>query len=325
MSRLRRIGGEVERTWDRLMPGRGGDPLLDPYRGYATPESLVLRGRVLTSLRRTAPEPESSRWTNLREMLSLFLTDEVAGIPVTVPEAGVSGRSDGEGYLTLEVPRGDRPAGWREIAVEIAGRPESRRDFPILIPRAEARLGVISDIDDTLMETGAYSLARNLWTTFTGSALSRHVYPDAVALIRALHDGRNPVFYVSSSPWNLHHFLDRVFARCELTPGPMFLRDLGLSGTAGHKDHKAEAIDRILAANPDLPFVLIGDTGQKDAFVYRDAIARHRGRIEQVVLREPSVGAPPSSLAAIGEIEAAGIPCRHAPDFTGMAIVEARR
>ncbi len=56
------------------------------------------------------------------------------------------------------------------------------------------------DIDDTMMQTGAYSLARNLWTTFTGSALTRDVFPDAVALMTRLHDGMNPVFYVSSAP-----------------------------------------------------------------------------------------------------------------------------
>jgi phosphatidate phosphatase APP1 len=95
----------------------------------------------------------------------------------------------------------------------------------------------------------------------------------------------------------------------------MFLRDLGLAGTRGHKDHKGAAVDAILAANPGLPFVLIGDTGQKDAFVYRDAIARHPGRIERVILREPVVGAPQASLDAIAEIQAAGVACHHARDF----------
>lgn len=317
MTRLRRFGSAVERWWERLMPGRGREPLLDPYRGFATPDHLVVRGRVLTALRRTRPEPEHSWWTNLRQMVSLFLTNEVAGVPVAAG-AGVTARSDPEGYLWIEVPRGTPEPGWRTVDVEIAGRRESRRAFPVLVPDPAARLGVISDIDDTLMQTGAYSLARNLWTTFTGSALTRHIFPDAVELVRELHAGVNPIFYVSSSPWNLHHFLDRVFGRSGLVPGPMFLRDLGLSGTPGHRGHKGAAIDRIFAANPGLRFVLAGDTGQKDAFVYRDAIARHPGRVLGVILREPGVGAPRASLAAIAEIEAGGVPVHHAPDFSGV-------
>ena len=316
MSILGRAGTRIERGWERLTARKGGNPLLEPYRGYATPDHLVVRGRVLTALRRTEPEPEHSRWMNLRQMAGLFLTDEVSG--VSVRAAGATAISDVEGYIRLDVPRtGDHAAGWAEVHVEISGRPASRCGFPVLVPGPSARRGVISDVDDTMMRTGAYSLARNLWTTFTGSALTREIFPDAVELMRALQDGANPVFYVSSSPWNLHHFLDSVFARAGLVPGPMFLRDLGLAGTRGHKDHKAAAIDAILAANPGLPFVLVGDTGQKDAFVYRDAIHRHPGRIERVILREPVVGAPEASRAAIAEIEALGVPCHHEADFRG--------
>ena len=314
MSALRRIVAALRGASGRLHR-RSHDPVLDPYRGFATPDALVVRGRVVTALRRTRPEPEHSRLTNLLQMIALFLTNEVAGVKVVASGAGVTATSDDEGYIWLEVPRDPRLSGWRIIDVEIAGAPGSRRGFPVMIPDPASRLGIISDIDDTLMHTGSYSLARNLWTTFTGSALTRHVYPDAVALIRRLHGGTNPVFYVSSSPWNLHHFLDRVFARAELVPGPMFLRDLGLARTAGHADHKGEAIDRILAANPRLRFVLIGDTSQKDAFAYRDAVARHPGRIAMVVLREPVVGAGPASRAAIADIEATGTPCHHAADF----------
>jgi phosphatidate phosphatase APP1 len=239
-------------------------------------------------------------------------------VPVHSPETRRATRSDAEGYVRLELPRGEHHRGWNEVHLEIEGLPATRTGFPVLVPPREARLGVISDVDDTMMRTGAYSLWRNLWTTFTGSALTREVFADAVELVARLHDGANPVFYVSSSPWNLHHFLDAVFARVELVPGPMFLRDLGLTGARGHGDHKGAAIDAILAANPGLPFVLIGDTGQKDAFVYRDAIRRHPGRIERVILREPMVGAPQASRAAIGEIVAAGVPCHHVRDFSGV-------
>ena len=316
MSVLRKTGSRLERGWERLT-AKGGDPVLDAYRGYATPDCLIVRGRVLTALRRTEPEPETSKWANLLQMVGLFLTSEVSGVPVHSAETGRATKSDAEGYVRLPILRDAHEPGWNEVHLQISGRPATRRGFPVLVPQADAVRGVISDVDDTMMRTGAYSLARNLWTTFTGSALTREIFPDAVELVSRLHEGKNPVFYVSSSPWNLHHFLDAVFARAGLVPGPMFLRDLGLSGNRGHKDHKGAAIDEILMANPALPFVLIGDTGQKDAFVYRDAIARHPGRIERVILREPVVGAPRSSLDAIEEIEATGVPVHHGRDFEG--------
>lgn len=315
----------LEWAWPTRVPER---PVLEAYRGYGSPEGLVLRGRVLASLRRTTPDPAHSRWQNLRQMASLFLTTEVAGVRVVAPGSGHEALSDEEGYVTLIVPGSDA-AGWQDVAVEIAGDPESRVQLRARVPGAAARLGVISDIDDTVMETGAYSLRRNLWTTFTGSALTRRIFPDAVALMTHLTGGeRNPVYYVSSSPWNLHYFLARVFDRAGLAAGPMFLRDLGLSQdkfiTGTHGDHKGSAIDRILAATPDLPFALVGDTGQHDAEVYLAACRRHEGRIRAVILREPRPGADAKSCDAMAGIEALGVPVIHAPDFADVPDALAR-
>lgn len=315
-----RVTNGIGRVWPRKVPER---PVLDAYRGYGSSGGLVLRGRVLGALRRTAPDPEHSRWQNLRQMASLFFTDEVAGVRVVAPDHGAEALSDEEGYVTLEVP-GTGTEGWQGVDVEIAGDSNSRVQFRALVPSASARCGIISDIDDTMLETGSYSLLRNLWTTFTGSALTRRVFPDAVVLMDHLSDhGRNPVYYVSSSPWNLHHFLDRVFERAGLQAGPMFLRDLGIDSdkfiTGTHGDHKGDAIERILAATPKLPFILMGDTGQHDAQVYLEACRRNPCRIRAVILREPGPGADAGSRAAMKATEAEGVTVVHGPDFAQVA------
>ena len=291
-------------------------PVLDPYFGYATPEGVVLRGRVLSHLRRATPDAQQSKLANLRQMASLFITDEVQGVTVTA--GGERALSDAEGYVRLVVP-GDFDPGWATIDMAIEG--QEAVPCHARIPPPDAAYMIVSDIDDTMIETGAHSLARNLWTTFTGSALTRQAHDDAVELMEAMAaGGRNPVFYVSSSPWNLHDFLEGLFAHEGVPRGPMFLRDLGITEEgvgASHGTHKGRAIDAILAANPDLSAYLMGDSGQKDAIVYRDAIARHPGRIRGVALREPAPGVGDDDAAAIAEIEAAGVPCFHAPSFDG--------
>ena len=362
--RLRRAALGVERALDRLLTFkvRRRPPLIEPYIGYATPETLIARGRVLTYLRRQAPAPEQRWFTNLRQMLLLFLTDEVEGVRLRAGPrpgdgagdvAGAGGgpgagdgpdaMSDVEGYFTLVLPRGGGGSGggampaegpWIEVEAHIEGS-EVRAALPVLVPGEDARLGVISDIDDTVMETGAYSLARNLWTSLTGNALTRRVYPDSVALLDGLSEGgRNPVFYVSSSPWNLHHFLEAVFDRAGLVAGPMFLRDLGLSVATGEADahrerraggahggHKGAAIDTLMEANPGLPFWLLGDTGQHDAEIYLDAARRHPGRVVRVALREPGPGPDAEARAAMEALRGLGVEVTSGRDF--QAVVEA--
>lgn len=313
-----------EAVLDRIRPRDTPEaPVLDTYRGYGVPGGVVLRARVLAALRRTTPDPGQSRWQNLKEMASLFLTHEVAGVRVHACESGAAGVSDEEGYVTIRVD-GDFGPGWHQVALRIDDVPDSRTAARAMVPSSEARLGVISDIDDTMMHTGAYSLARNLWTTFTGSAQTRRIFPDAIVLMDHLSDhGRNPVYYVSSSPWNLHAFLEQVFDRAGLVAGPIFLRDLGIGEdkfiTRGHGTHKSGAIDTILTANPGLDFVLIGDTGQHDAEIYLDAAHRHAGRIRAVILREPGPGADDTSRAAISSLKRLGVIVAHGTDFSDVA------
>ncbi|CTQ33484.1 phosphatase domain-containing protein [Jannaschia rubra] len=320
-----RLARRVEHLLERIGARPGAAPVLEAYCGYSTPDGLILRGRVLTHLRGVQPDPRQSKWVNLRQMLSLFLTDEVA--EVTVTGGGTRAVSDAEGYVTLTVAAGaaDFAAGapWAGVPVRIDDDPGTEIAFPVRLTPARAEWIVISDVDDTMIETGAQSLIRNLWTTFTGSALTRRVHEDAATLMRQLTRGDvNPVFYVSSSPWNLHRFLEGIFALNCVPRGPMFLRDLGVGDDGigdSHHDHKGAAIDAILAANPGLSCWLLGDTGQHDATVYRDAVLRHPGRVLGVALREPVPGASDDDAEAIAAIEAAGVPCFHGPTFDGAA------
>ncbi|UWQ43827.1 DUF2183 domain-containing protein (plasmid) [Leisingera aquaemixtae] len=322
---LHRTALHAENLLDRLLPRKvrsGADLVIDPYIGYATPEALIVRGRVLTQLRHSAPRAGQGVLRNVRQMISLFLTDEAAGI--TVCHGDATAVSDEEGYfqLPLPLPPGRAP-GWHDIPVAVADS-KAQTVCPVLIPRPDARYLVVSDIDDTVMKTSAYSLVRNLWTTFSGNALTRHVFPDSADLLRKLsQQGRNPVFYVSSSPWNMHAFLDQVFRQADMVRGPMFLRDLGLSETqfisAGHGSHKGQSIDLLLNAHPELPAILMGDTGQKDASIYGAAVRRHPGRIAAVLLRVPADGLSADDERDLAKLRETGITVIAAPSFEGAA------
>ncbi len=69
-------------------------------------------------------------------------------------------------------------------------------------------------------------------------------------------------------------------------------------------------IDAVMAANPTLPFILIGDSGQKDASVYASAVERHPGRVLAVHIHDVlPAGSPMETVkAALRRIEAAGVP-----------------
>ena len=305
---LARIASVAERVFDAVKPKREyGEIEIDPYYGHATPENIVLRGRVLTRRAIAAVEElevDPTIWTNFKSMIALFNTREIADVRIS--SGNTETFSDEEGYFELILPRPKTKGGW--VSQEIRfGETQSPAELIALLPAETAEYGIISDIDDTLIKTDAWSLSRNLWNSLTGNAQSRHVFPDAVDLISQLHAGVNPVYYVSSSPWNLHGFLGEIFERAGLIRGPKFLRDLGISDrkfiTDTHGKHKGSAIDEILSANPDLSFILLGDTGQYDAQVYFEAIKRHPDRIQKIILRAPNPKLSKSNRDWIAKIE----------------------
>lgn len=317
---LHRTVLRAERIGDRLFHRTGHGRDIDAYIGYATPEHVILRGRVLSGLRHITPGADQSKWTNFRQILGMFMTDEVRG--ATVRSGSVEAQSDEEGYFTLALPRDDR-TGWSTEDIYVDGRddPVSCRVF---VASDKAQFMVISDIDDTMLETGAYSLVRNLYTSFTGNSGTRRIFADAIDLMTRLNNGgQNPVYYVSSSPWNLHDFLADIFTNSGLIEGPMFLRDLGISETKliteGHGNHKGASIDHILRANPDLPAVLLGDTGQHDAQIYRDVIERHPDRIIAVGLRTPGPGMNAADDHDLSALTETGVPSFAYPDFLRFA------
>ena len=83
----------------------------------------------------------------------------------------------------------------------------------------------------------------------------------------------------------------RALHRAERDPArAQFLRDLGWDASkfirSRHADHKLGAIETLLEFYPRLRFILIGDSGQHDAVIYREVVRRHPGRILAVYIRE---------------------------------------
>ena len=153
------------------------------------------------------------------------------------------------------------------------------------MPAAGARFGIISDVDDTILQTGVQRVGRMIVQTFTGSSLTRTPFPGAVELYRDLAADVNPVFYVSSSPWNLHAFLLAFLRHRGFPLGPVLLRDL--LGTVGGSRAEARAASaRSSTCTRDLPFVLLGDSGEKDPEIYADIVREHPGRVLAVYIRE---------------------------------------
>jgi phosphatidate phosphatase APP1 len=275
------------------------------YRGYGNGSRAVIHGRVKRGRTLAPSEAGDSLLTNLRNTYRRVDADPVPLADVAIEWAGTSAmlKADDEGFLSGMVqrpsPAQDLPE-WGEYHAELVF-PAVATGGPviatgeILVPPSTARFGVISDIDDTVIQSHVSNVIQAARTVLLGNARTRLPFAGVAAFYRALYDGaarneHNPVFYVSSSPWNLYDVIAEFMDLQKIPRGPLLLRDwdigLGALGASRHHDHKAAAIRSIMQMYPELPFILIGDTSQHDPEIYRHIVEEFPGRIQAIYIRD---------------------------------------
>lgn len=311
-NKLTRIASGIEDRYDNLIFSlrsrlRLNDPLqILTYRSYGTPSRLYVKGRVVEDKKIVKGSENDSILNNLLNMYRRFESDEIPGAKLLVRFANKEHivTTDQEGYFVInlspEVPVISEDM-WFEVEIELIDAPVPftpglKATAEVLIPPIDAEYGIISDIDDTIVRTGATDLLAMSRNTFFHNAYTRLPFAGVSEFYKALLLGRNgkrnnPFFYVSSSPWNLYELLRDFMDLNKIPEGPLLLRDFGLDrdkiGTAGgHMGHKFKEIQNLLIAYPTLNFVLIGDSGQEDPVIYREVVRKFPGRILAVYIRD---------------------------------------
>jgi len=304
-ARLTELIHNTEQTFDSLKSvleeklHLNGRPTVHPYFGYGTADTLYLRGRVLASQPFTSAETEDTIFENLLNTYRHINSDEIGGatIEAICDEHTIEVTSDEEGYffVTLPAPATDEtiiditltlksPLAENGATMTTTGK--------VFRPSANAQFGVISDIDDTVMYSSATNYLRAAQLMFLRNFRTRTPFPGVATLYQALNcaqDSTNPMFYISSSPWNLFDLLTDFFELQGVPWGPLFLKDYGITEdtllSSGHGKHKMTQFDTILATYPDMQFVILGDNGQKDPEIYSQVIAKYPGRIKAAYIR----------------------------------------
>jgi phosphatidate phosphatase APP1 len=296
------LGGVVRAIGSTL----NNDPFeLIPYRGYGNSRRAYVHGRALEVRKVSASTDSDSTFRNLLNTYRRAEADPLPLAQVVVEYANTSlaMTADDEGFfsgwieLTQPVSGDDE---WLEYKVSLSA-PADPADATvsgkgeILVPPSSARFGVISDIDDTVIQSRVSNFLQAARTVMLGNARTRLPFPGVAAFYRALRNGaggdeRNPIYYVSSSPWNIYDVISEFMAIQKIPTGPLVLRDWdigwNLLSSSRHHVHKDAAIRNIIKLHPEMQFILIGDTSQQDPEIYRQVVAEFPHRVKAIYIRD---------------------------------------
>jgi phosphatidate phosphatase APP1 len=278
------------------------DLFILPYRGYANDHSFFVKGRVLEDEELLSGKSES-QIRNIIDSLKRFETDELpdAAIKMDLEGRTLETKTDHEGYFIFneqwDKSRTEAEQ-WIKVKFELpnhknTGGQAIHGEGEIYLPSKRADFGILTDIDDTVLQTHVTSRfkLKMIYATFAKNAKQRLPMEGIVDLFRVLTKGGdgqrvNPIFYVSSSPWNIYDLLAEFMDIRGLPKGPILLRDYGIDPSGAFSNHKMETISRVLKTYPDLPFVMLGDTAHNDADFYIDLAKHFPGQIKVIYIRQ---------------------------------------
>jgi len=285
-----------------------GNPKILPYISFGNQTNLYVRGRIVEARELTISDKDQSIWNNIYAMLKRYISNEIPHVKlkaefngqIQYAESNEYGEFEFNFVLLKPLPQGQI---WHMVPITLID--EAFCDTTcemavaeVMVSIPESQYGIISDIDDTILISHSTSLLKKLRLMLLKNATTRLPFEGVAAFYRALHSGGqdnhalNPLFFVSSSEWNLYDLLLDFCKHQNIPKGMFLLHDLkvGLlklfrSGRGKH-DHKILKIKHILAIFQKLDFILIGDSGQKDPEIYQSIIEQYPDRIKAVYIRD---------------------------------------
>ncbi|RZV69007.1 MAG: DUF2183 domain-containing protein [Flavobacteriaceae bacterium] len=286
------------------------DPLqIIPFQSYGTASHFHIRGRALEDEK--IDLSQKSYFNLLINSWKRFESDEIKHVllDIKLPNNRILNvKTDSHGYYHVEetingLDQFIDDHGWLNYEVSYADanikrtiQQKNKFRGELLIPSGHSNFGVISDIDDTILHTGVVSNLKwqVIFNTLFKNAAMRSPLNGASEFYQKLHKGKsgleaNPIFYVSHSPWNLYRYLEYFLSENDFPKGPILLRSFKTilrRKSKGEKPQKHKEILKLLETYPELQFILIGDSGERDPDIYLEISQQFPSRIKAIYLRQ---------------------------------------
>lgn len=302
------------------------DPIIIyPYRSYGFNGKIFLKGRVLEREKVVHGESNGdSTWAKLWRLFKRYESDEIpyAKIKANFKEKSIDFITDDEGFFDEEINYNTKELNiWEKVKYTLLTNPAEpgkkvTAEGEVMIPDENSDFGIISDVDDTIIQSHALSPIKKLRTLAMNTAENRVAFPGVAALYKALtHDQenyKNPLWFISGSSWNLYDLLNDFCRIKNIPQAPFQLRKLGITKQQWVKaatiEYKMKEIRPVMDLMEPLPFIFIGDSGQKDPEIYKKVVEEYPNRVKAIYIRDVSPPKRDKEVKKIaGELKEIGV------------------
>lgn len=328
MHRAARIEDRMHAYREKRARKRNYAVTVVPYPGYGSTQWIRVLARVLLTknprpgsraARKMQKRSESVRgW---RSFTSVPINEVIVTIRINGHEMVV--KADRGGVVDTHIEMSLEP-GMHTVQLQAEDSEVAEAQIHVVSP--DARIGLVCDVDDTVMVTALPRPFLAAWNSFVLDEHARVPTPGmAVFLSRVAQIAEGmPVVYLSTGAWNVAPTLRRFLGRNLYPQGTLLLTDWGPTRDRmfrSGREHKEKQLRRLAHEFPEIKWILVGDDGQHDEAIYAEFEKEHPDSVKAVAIRQLSNG---EAVLAGGRkkaeehIQAGDAPWVYSPDGAGL-------
>ncbi|MFC4872951.1 phosphatase domain-containing protein [Negadavirga shengliensis] len=280
--------------------GKLGLVRMELFLAFGNEKEIFIKGRIVEAYRQSRPSENKNAFQNIIAAIRRYAGSSIPDVRVMLEyhHLRIEMVSDEEGIFEkrFDDPHpvtNNKEKARLNIIKEPGIQPENEWiEIDILRYASDHDFGIISDIDDTIVVSHATKVGKKFWLSVSKNAYTRRPFPGVSEFYHLISEGgAHPVFYVSSSDWNLYDLIMDFLRYRNIPSGPILLKDLHVNlrniwqSGGGDHGHKLDKICLLMSLYKEMKFVLVGDSGQHDPELYSEVIQKFRGRVIAVYIR----------------------------------------
>jgi len=270
------------------------------YHAYGNTHHIVIQGRMVEKKSFKEVKQDDNWFRNLWRRVRQVKGDEIKNqtIFASVNHEKFKTKGDDEGYFEFNImTKKALKSGYKEIALNIE-KNKNIHKTEVTIVDSQPLVGIISDFDDTIIVSDVTNKIKLGYNTIFKNYKQRIVVPTMLKRFQKIlaenpKDTPSTLFILSGSPQQLFLPIEDFLTFHHFPKHTLILKKVHGENKDPLTDqfaYKTQKIERLIRLYPQIKWVMFGDSGEKDAQVYKFIKDKYPNRVISYYIRDIETG-----------------------------------
>jgi len=270
------------------------------YHAYGNAHQIVIQGRMEEKKTFSEAKEDDNWFQNIWRTVRQVKGDEIKNQTIFALVNGekFETKGDDEGYYEFNITTQQAlKTGYEKVALNIKGN-SNAHTTEVTVIGSEPLVGIISDFDDTMIVSDVTNKIKLGYNTVFKNYKQRTVVPTMLEwfqkiLAQNLKDAPSTLFILSGSPQQLFFAVEDFLTFHHFPKHTLILKKAHGENKDPLTDqfaYKTQKIERLIKLYPKMRWVMFGDSGEKDAEIYKFIKEKYPNKVISYHIRDVESG-----------------------------------